>query len=199
MLPCPGSPLQWAEADSRARHPRPSQRQSTQKSVSVMSSLVFCPEQSPLAFVPETGPPVFVPETGWPCCRSCQTVLAAVLRGLLAALGPILPHLAEDAWQSLSPALTQGQPSVFQAGWLEPQQAWSAIPDWEVSTAESLKTIRDHVNAVSTPAPPPPAQPHPLRCRNCRVVHFLIDKMLLEMPPEHPGAPPPPHATLRPP
>ena len=34
-------------------------------------------------------------------CRACQTVLAALLGGLLPAIAPVLPHMAEDAWQAL--------------------------------------------------------------------------------------------------
>lgn len=33
--------------------------------------------------------------------RSCQTVLAALAMRLLPALAPVLPHMAEDAWQHL--------------------------------------------------------------------------------------------------
>ena len=34
-------------------------------------------------------------------CRACQTVLAALLDGLVGALAPIASHLAEDAWPHL--------------------------------------------------------------------------------------------------
>ena len=33
--------------------------------------------------------------------RACQTVLAALLGGLLPAIAPVLPHMAEDAWQAV--------------------------------------------------------------------------------------------------
>ncbi|KAJ1469928.1 Isoleucyl-tRNA synthetase, partial [Baffinella frigidus] len=33
--------------------------------------------------------------------RACQTVLKVVLETLLSAIAPILPHMAEDAWQNL--------------------------------------------------------------------------------------------------
>lgn len=33
--------------------------------------------------------------------RACQTVLAALLEGLLPLIAPLLPHMAEDAWQNL--------------------------------------------------------------------------------------------------
>lgn len=32
--------------------------------------------------------------------RSCQTVLEMLFRGLISVVAPILPHLAEDAWQN---------------------------------------------------------------------------------------------------
>lgn len=82
-------------------------------------------------------------------CRSCQTVLAATARGLLAALAPILPHLAEDAWQSLPSTYTGIHKSVFLAGWQTPDPQWAAISDETVATASALKAIRDHVNIVS--------------------------------------------------
>ena len=33
--------------------------------------------------------------------RACQTVLAALLEGMLPLIAPLLPHMAEDAWQNL--------------------------------------------------------------------------------------------------
>ena len=83
-------------------------------------------------------------------CRSCQTVLAAIAKGLLAALAPILPHLAEDAWQSLPSTYTGTHDSVFLAGWQNPDQQWGSISEENVATAAALKAIRDHVNTVST-------------------------------------------------
>ena len=47
--------------------------------------------------------------------RSCQTVLAQVLRTFSAALAPILPHMAEDIWQNLP--YDAGHKSVFEGGW----------------------------------------------------------------------------------
>jgi isoleucyl-tRNA synthetase len=49
-----------------------------------------------------------------PCCRACQTVLAALAARLLPALAPVLPHMAEDAWQHLP--WPQPAASVFQVG-----------------------------------------------------------------------------------
>ncbi len=48
-----------------------------------------------------------------------------VLRGLLAVLAPLLPHLAEDAWLALS---FEERPvaSVFEAAWPEPAREWAS-------------------------------------------------------------------------
>jgi len=71
--------------------------------------------------------------------RSCQTVLAAVLEGLTAAMAPILPHMAEDIWQALP--YTSAEKSVFQAGW--------PMHDWPLEGAEewaALRACRDQIN-----------------------------------------------------
>ncbi len=39
-------------------------------------------------------------------------MLAAVVRGLLPAVAPVVPHMAEDAWSHLP--WSAGAPSVFQ-------------------------------------------------------------------------------------
>lgn len=75
-------------------------------------------------------------------------MLAAVTKGMLAALAPILPHLAEDAWHSLPEIYTRPHASVFQAGWQTPLPAWGAVAREHVATAAALKAIRDHVNMV---------------------------------------------------
>ena len=80
--------------------------------------------------------------------RACQTVQAAVLRGMLSALGPLVPHMAEDAWlnapeafrtaalasdtSSTSSGSTNGNGassssssgSVFCAGWATGEEGW---------------------------------------------------------------------------
>ena len=59
--------------------------------------------------------------------RACQTVLAAVLARMQAALAPILPHMAEDVFQ----ATPYGYPpaeSVFQAGWPATPSDWRSMP-----------------------------------------------------------------------
>ena len=61
--------------------------------------------------------------------RSCQTVLHTMLRGLLAAVAPLTPHMAEDAWRNV-PAVADASVSVFQAGVPE-------VPDgWELSAQD---------------------------------------------------------------
>ena len=54
-----------------------------------------------------------------PSRRACQTVIAELLSGLLAAVAPLVPHMAEDAWLNLP--YKPAQASVCQAGWLQPQ------------------------------------------------------------------------------
>ena len=74
--------------------------------------------------------------------------MAAIAKGMLAALAPILPHLAEDAWQSLPSSYTAPHASVFLAGWPESDSAWKTLPEDNIATAVALKSIRDHVNIV---------------------------------------------------
>lgn len=76
-------------------------------------------------------------------------MLAAVTRALLACLAPMLPHLAEDAWQALPAGHSGGHASVFQAGWARPNPEWQGLGSEEVAAAEAVRAIRDHVNAVS--------------------------------------------------
>jgi len=78
--------------------------------------------------------------------RACQTVLAAVLQGLLPALAPVTPHMAEDAWSHLP--WEAHVPSVFQGGWQSSPVEWTSIPEEEASTFRSLLAIRGEVNQV---------------------------------------------------
>ena len=74
--------------------------------------------------------------------RACQTVQAAVLQGLLSAIAPLVPHMAEDAWLNLSSSSSNGaaagsssssssssplSDSVFMAGWATPDPQWSSM------------------------------------------------------------------------
>lgn len=61
-----------------------------------------------------------------PSRRSCQTVLNALLKGLLAICAPLAPHLAEDAWLSLP--YEKPAESVFQAGWPSFDPSWLSLP-----------------------------------------------------------------------
>lgn len=73
--------------------------------------------------------------------RSCQTVLKQVLDVLLASIAPILPHMAEDAWQNLP--FKVEHTSVFQAGWpsTEPHPPFQG-EDWAF-----VRSVRDDINA----------------------------------------------------
>lgn len=82
-----------------------------------------------------------------PARRACQTVLDALLRGLLAALAPLVPHMAEDAWLNLPYARPAG--SVFQAGWARPDPAWAAgLSEQQAAGWAVLLEVRDAANAV---------------------------------------------------
>ncbi|MEW5311897.1 MAG: hypothetical protein WDW38_003574 [Sanguina aurantia] len=81
-----------------------------------------------------------------PSRRACQTVLDATLRALLAALAPLAPHTAEDAWMAL-PYPVQSK-SVFSAGWKAPEAQWSTLPAEEVRLWSAVAEIRDAVNVV---------------------------------------------------
>ncbi|KAJ9521979.1 hypothetical protein QJQ45_024859, partial [Haematococcus lacustris] len=82
-----------------------------------------------------------------PARRSCQTVLWSLLRGLLACLAPIAPHMADDAWQAAPQALQAGRLSVFQGGWAQSEPQWSeGLGADEARTWAALRTIRDAVN-----------------------------------------------------
>jgi isoleucyl-tRNA synthetase len=73
--------------------------------------------------------------------RSCQTVLAALLEQLSVAVAPILPHLAEEVWQNIpyeKPTL-----SVFERGWIRPQQL---SPAFEEERWSKVRALRHDVN-----------------------------------------------------
>ncbi len=74
--------------------------------------------------------------------RSCQTVLQIVLESLARLIAPILSHLAEDIWQHLP--YPQSHPSVFLAGWVAVDPAWSA-PEL-VGPWTQLRQVRTEVN-----------------------------------------------------
>ncbi len=63
-----------------------------------------------------------------------------VLQGMLPALAPLLPHLAEDAWHSAPWQVPTA--SVFQSGWYSPPEQWQSMPDAEQKALRALKLIR---------------------------------------------------------
>ena len=71
--------------------------------------------------------------------RSCQTVLAAVLDGLMAAMAPVLPHMAEDIWQALP--YESAHKSVFQNGWPTLEYPLVDADEWT-----ALRACRDQIN-----------------------------------------------------
>jgi len=76
--------------------------------------------------------------------RSCQTVLHHVLLGLVKSLSPILPHLAEDAWQNyLDDSSEGGSTSVFEGGFPEHLMEF---PLHEEEKWNFIRTLRDDVN-----------------------------------------------------
>lgn len=77
--------------------------------------------------------------------RACQTVLAHLLQTLLPLMAPVLPHMAEDAWQALPYAKPTA--SVFQAGWPAPQAAWKQAADADAPW-NALLQLRTEVNGV---------------------------------------------------
>lgn len=73
--------------------------------------------------------------------RSCQTVLHALLMGMSSVMAPILPHMAEDVWQTLPFKPEGGETSIFQAGW-----ATARYPQHEQEKWGRLRSLRDDVN-----------------------------------------------------
>jgi isoleucyl-tRNA synthetase len=68
-------------------------------------------------------------------------VLKEVLDVLLAAIAPILPHMAEDAWQNLPYKV--GTTSVFQAGWPKSEPH----PPHKSAAWDFVRSVRADVNA----------------------------------------------------
>ncbi|CAI5527600.1 unnamed protein product, partial [Closterium sp. Naga37s-1] len=70
--------------------------------------------------------------------RACQTVLAHHLTAFLAAIAPVLPHMAEDAWRNLPSNFPRPVPSVFQMPWPKPEADWLSFGDVELATWATL-------------------------------------------------------------
>jgi isoleucyl-tRNA synthetase len=75
--------------------------------------------------------------------RSCQTVLHALLEGLAKAVGPILPHMAEDIWQNLP--YEKSHNSVFEGGWPTNLMQY---PEYDAEQWELVRKVRDDVNKM---------------------------------------------------
>ena len=89
--------------------------------------------------------------------RACQTVLAAVARGLVGALLPITPHLAEDAWRHIPWRQEGAVPvgdrpptsSAFAAGWAAPDPQWSdGLSGDDAAAVAAALDVRTEVNAA---------------------------------------------------
>ena len=79
--------------------------------------------------------------------RACQTTLDALLRGLLPLIAPLLPHMAEDAWQALPYAAPTT--SVFQAGWVSVPDTWrTGVSPSDLGTWKAVLGIRSEVNQL---------------------------------------------------
>ncbi|QDZ22563.1 Isoleucine--tRNA ligase [Chloropicon primus] len=78
--------------------------------------------------------------------KSCQTVLKHMLDTLLPMIAPILPHLAEDAWQNL-PFQTSSK-SVFLHGLAEAKSEWK-MSGADLQELEILRSVRSEVNRVA--------------------------------------------------
>lgn len=76
--------------------------------------------------------------------RSCQTVLSHILEQLTVLMAPLVPHMAEEAWQSIPYPRTAT--SVFQSGWIGEDKKFPALPAQEQELWDKLKVIRGEVN-----------------------------------------------------
>ncbi|CAA6664773.1 unnamed protein product [Spirodela intermedia] len=84
--------------------------------------------------------------------RSCQTVLAAHLLKITRVIAPILPHLAEDAWQNLPFEHTTVGGSatrfVFESKWPDSNDQWLAVPVEDIDFWRKILELRSEVNKV---------------------------------------------------
>ncbi|KAG5177007.1 Isoleucyl-tRNA synthetase [Tribonema minus] len=82
---------------------------------------------------------LYISEPGAARRRSCQTVLHHVLINLSKAMAPILPHMAEDIWQTLP--FPVAEKSIFQTGWVD-----ASFPSHEAAVWDRLRLLRADVN-----------------------------------------------------
>ncbi|KAL3812884.1 hypothetical protein ACJIZ3_014152 [Penstemon smallii] len=84
--------------------------------------------------------------------RSCQTVLAAHLLNIVRVIAPILPHLAEDVWQSLPFPYTieDGHTAkfVFESRWPVLNERYLSFPEEEINFWGTILELRTEVNKV---------------------------------------------------
>lgn len=84
--------------------------------------------------------------------RSCQTVLAAHFLSIIQMIAPILPHLAEDAWQNLpfEHVMDNGSVAryVFDLRWSDLNERWLSMPASDVDFWSSILELRSEVNKV---------------------------------------------------
>lgn len=66
------------------------------------------------------------------------------VQGMLSAIAPLVPHMAEDAWLSHPQSSSSSHPaSVFLAGWAAPEQQWSSMSDDTLSCWAALPAVRE--------------------------------------------------------
>jgi isoleucyl-tRNA synthetase len=99
------------------------------------------------------------------CCLSLIHVLSSAAfllllrtctQGLLSAIAPLVPHMAEDAWLNLpqpsraaasssngSSDSSSGAESVFLAGWAAAEQQWGGLSQQELGHWAALPAVRE--------------------------------------------------------
>jgi isoleucyl-tRNA synthetase len=78
--------------------------------------------------------------------RSCQTVLHHVFEQVVLMMAPLVPHMAEDAYQNLPhlpSEVSSSPPSVFERGWLQDQPNFTSH---EPKRWEFMTDLRGDVN-----------------------------------------------------
>jgi isoleucyl-tRNA synthetase len=86
---------------------------------------------------------LYIPHRHDPRRRSCQTVLQIVLEQMAVMMAPLVPHLAEEVWQSLpylKPTL-----SVFEQSWMPTSNA-TRFPSHQPDRWKAIIALRNDVN-----------------------------------------------------
>lgn len=91
---------------------------------------------------------LYISSPGSPDRRACQTVLYELTNNLLPLIAPILPHMAEDAFQALPYSSSSSFKSVFQSGWCTVPTEWKGDMSSSEDSAlwSAVFAIRDEVN-----------------------------------------------------